>query len=234
MRHWQRMARGRHRRRRPIPGIAVLGALVLGALGSAGRSTAILSHGRSEPVGPAPVTAPASLPSPRPSAKPEPPPIAQPEAIQTGAVAQPKSGWAVQIPAIGVDAKVNDLGLNSDGTLQVPADFSVAGWYSLGPKPGDVGPAVIVGHVDSRNGPAVFYRLSDLAAGENVVVWVAKKKVTFVVDSVHEYPKTAFPTSKVYGPTHGPVLRLITGGGAFNRATGHYDDNIVVSASLAH
>src|SRR5689334_13554351 len=147
------MARGKHARRERIPRVVVLAAVVLGILGSwAGAPGAMSGSGRRAVSGGL-VTASGGGDSsgrsthrgPSPShTKIHPPPIAQPEAIQTGAVSPPKSGWAVQIPSIGVDAKVIDLGLNPDGTLEVPADFSVAGWYSLGPKPGQVGPSVIV------------------------------------------------------------------------------------------
>jgi len=136
----------------------------------------------------------------------------------------------VDIPSIQVDTSVINLGLNHDGTLEVPQDYTVAGWYSLGPKPGQIGPAVIVGHVDSRNGPAVFYRLRELQPGMTVTVWRGGKSHTFVVTQVGEYPKDAFPTEKVYGAVDVPALRLITCGGAFNYSTGHYTDNIVVYA----
>jgi hypothetical protein len=141
--------------------------------------------------------------------------------------------FRVVIPTIGVDAPVIDLGLNPDGTLQVPSNFSVAGWYAGGPEPGDVGPAVIVGHVDSRNGPAVFFAVRSLSAGDSIDVFQGGRKMRFVVLSVQEYAKDAFPTTKVYGRVDYPALRLITCGGLFNTSTGHYTDNIVVYGKLA-
>jgi len=123
------------------------------------------------------------------------------------------------------------LGLSLDGTLEVPTDFSIAGWYAMGPKPGERGPAVIVGHLDSKAGPGVFYRLGELAPGD--LIWVAspnRAAIGFRVYAVREYPKAAFPTSLVYGQTAKPELRLITCGGAFDDATGHYLDNTVVFA----
>jgi sortase (surface protein transpeptidase) len=139
----------------------------------------------------------------------------------------------VSIPAVGVAARLVRLGLNSDGTLEVPSDYAVAGWYRLGPKPGQIGAAIIVGHVDSTAGPAVFYRLGEVVPGD--VVRVAspnRPPLRFRVYAVREYPKAAFPTRQVYGQTTTPELRLITCGGLFDPATGHYRDNVVVFARL--
>lgn len=135
----------------------------------------------------------------------------------------------IVIDEIGVDATVISLGLTRDGRLEVPTNFAQAGWWSGGPKPGDVGPAVIVGHVDSVAGPAVFYRLRQLGIGDRVTVFrIGESPVTFQVIDTAEYPKTAFPTDLVYGDIPYPGLRLITCGGAFNHATGHYVDNVIV------
>jgi sortase (surface protein transpeptidase) len=123
------------------------------------------------------------------------------------------------------------LALNPDGSLQVPTDFSEAGWYDLGPRPGQPGPAVIAGHVDSTDGPAIFYRLGELAPGSLVRIALADgTEVRFRVYAVREYPKTAFPTSLVYRGIPAPELRLVTCGGPFDAATGHYVDNVVVFA----
>jgi sortase (surface protein transpeptidase) len=135
------------------------------------------------------------------------------------------------IPAIDVRTRLVRLGLNPDGSLEVPADFSVAGWYELGPRPGEQGAAVVVGHVDSKQGPAVFYRLGGLAPGALVSVgWANGSEVSFHVYAVREYAKAAFPASLVYGKTPAPELRLVTCGGPFDRQTGHYVDNLVVFA----
>jgi sortase (surface protein transpeptidase) len=140
----------------------------------------------------------------------------------------------IQIPAIGVSAAVIRLGLNRDGSMQVPADFGVTGWFTGGPAPGQTGPAVIAGHIDSRTGPAVFYRLRELRAGDRVEVARADgSTVRFAVDSVVQYPKQAFPTEAVFGPAPEPLLRLITCGGSFDRSRGSYRDNVVVTARLA-
>jgi sortase (surface protein transpeptidase) len=138
----------------------------------------------------------------------------------------------VAIPAIGVSAPVIPLGLNRDGTLATPTDFSQTGWYTAGPEPGERGAAVIVGHVDSKTGPAVFYRLAQLRRRD--VIHVARTDgttVSFRVDKVEQWPKAQFPTRRVYGRTRRVALRLVTCSGDFNRATGHYLDNTIVFAS---
>jgi hypothetical protein len=111
------------------------------------------------------------------------------------------------------------------------APFSVARWYSLGPSPGEPGAAIIAGHVDSKQGPAVFYRLVELAPGSVVRIALADRtEAVFRVYAVREFAKAAFPTSLVYGPTPQAELRMVTCGGAFDRQTGHYVDNVVVFA----
>ena len=140
---------------------------------------------------------------------------------------------AVHVPAIGVDAPLDPLGRNPDGTIQLPA-WGRAGWWAGGPKPGQPGPAVILGHVDSPDGPAVFRRLGELGAGDEVAVTLADgSTVRFAVERVERHPKTAFPTEAVYGPSLEAGLRLVTCGGEFDRATGHYVDNVVVFAAPA-
>jgi hypothetical protein len=143
-------------------------------------------------------------------------------------VAQPVE---LSIPAIGVRSTLFRLALQPDGSLQVPSDASVAGWYALGPRPGDPGASVIAGHVDSTLGSAVFYRLGELAPGNLVHVALADgSDMRFRVYAVREFAKSAFPTSLVYGPTKDPELRLITCGGTFDDQIGHYLDNVVVFA----
>jgi Sortase domain len=140
----------------------------------------------------------------------------------------------IVIPAIGVRAPVIPLHLKRDRTLQVPAVWSQAGWFVGGPEPGEEGPAVIVGHVDSKSGPAVFYRLRALRRGDVIkVVLKNKHTVRFTVQSMRRVPKRHFPTKLVYGRTKTPTLRLITCDGWFNSSTGHYVDNFVVFASLS-
>jgi LPXTG-site transpeptidase (sortase) family protein len=142
----------------------------------------------------------------------------------------------LRIPAIGVNAPVTELGLNANGTVQVPPlqDHNLAGWYKYGPTPGQRGPSVILGHVDSVTGISVFFRLKDLRKGDKIYVTLADGKTAeFVVDGLQKVAKTAFPTKAVYGKISYPGLRLITCGGAFDPATGHYQDNIIVYAHLA-
>jgi sortase (surface protein transpeptidase) len=137
------------------------------------------------------------------------------------------------IPAIGVDVRgIIDLKLQKNGELQVPKDFDDVGWFTGGPAPGQFGPAVLAGHVDSKSGPAVFWKLGEVKRGDRVQVGRADgRTATFVVDAVERYAKNAFPTTKVYGnTTNRSELRLITCGGTFDRKTGHYRDNVVVYA----
>jgi hypothetical protein len=137
----------------------------------------------------------------------------------------------VVIPAIGVDSPLDPIGVDGSGALVPPADFDVAGWFAAGPAPGETGPAVLAGHVDDRTGPAVFFRLEELGVGDRVLITRADgSTVAFTVTRVAQYPKTAFATDEVYGPTAGPELRLITCGGTFDHSRRSYTDNIVVFA----
>ncbi|MEX2625662.1 MAG: class F sortase [Ilumatobacteraceae bacterium] len=137
----------------------------------------------------------------------------------------------IVIPAIGVDANVIDLGLQSDGTMEVPEDFAETGWFDRGPRPGRVGPAVIAGHVDSRRGPAVFFRLGELAPGDEIEVHGEDGEiVVFTVRELEQHPKDDFPTDAVYRGTPGPELRLITCSGEFDGEAGSYRDNTIVFA----
>jgi sortase (surface protein transpeptidase) len=116
--------------------------------------------------------------------------------------------------------------------MEVPGDYQVAGWFTGAPQPGQLGPAVIAGHVDSRTGPAVFYRLRDLRPGNEIrVVRADHRVVRFKVDSVASYPKRSLPTDAVYGATTTPALRLITCAGTFDQSSRSYRDNLVVSAT---
>jgi sortase (surface protein transpeptidase) len=157
--------------------------------------------------------------------------VAPPQSAAPRPVAAPVS---LTIPLIGVTTKLTRLGLASDGSLQVPPTTSVAGWYTGSPRPGATGSAIIVGHIDSVSGPGVFFRLSELRKGDQVYVRRADGTlVKFLVISVQQYLKDQFPTQAVYGPTPDAELRLITCGGAFDSATGHYLSNIVVYATEA-
>jgi hypothetical protein len=184
------------------------------------------------------------LTTPRPAVVSAPaatPPLAVAATLAATATAAPRSRPRVRRPApparieiaaIGVDAPIIRLGLNRDGSLAVPADFGGTGWWTGGPRPGERGPTVIAGHLDSRTGPAVFFRLGELRAGDPIaIVRRDGSRVRFRVQRVARYRKAAFPTARVYGPTRGPALRLITCGGDFDRSSGHYVDNTVVYAA---
>jgi sortase (surface protein transpeptidase) len=155
--------------------------------------------------------------------------VAPPQSADPRPVPRPVS---LTIPLIGVSTRLVTLGLTASGELQVPSSTSVAGWYTGSPKPGAIGSAIIVGHIDSLTGPGVFYRLPELRPGDKVYVKRADGTlVEFRVTLVQTYLKDRFPTQAVYGPTPDPELRLITCGGAFDDATGHYLSNIVVYAT---
>jgi sortase (surface protein transpeptidase) len=139
------------------------------------------------------------------------------------------------IPALEIDTAVERLGLNSNNTIEVPSDPNQVGWYTNGPAPGEQGPAVILGHLDSVTGPAIFYRLSTLRPGSQVLVTRQDgSSAKFVVQRVASFPVDSFPTDQVYGLTTDPELRLITCGGQYSFAQRRYLQNTVVFAVLAN
>ena len=150
--------------------------------------------------------------------------------LEVGMAAAPGGPTRVQIPSIKVDSLLEPLHRDANGVLQAPVAFLRAGWYAEGVVPGDPGPAVIAGHVDSLDGPAVFAKLHELRAGDEVFVLRGTESVRFQVTATGRYPKNRFPTDEVYGPTPGAELRLITCGGVFDEANRSYRDNIVVYA----
>jgi hypothetical protein len=164
------------------------------------------------------------------------PAAARPAAAAPETVPQPVT---LEIPSIGVRTALDPVGRDAAGSIDVPPAGVEGGrrayWYRDLVRPGAVGPAVIVGHVDSRvGGPAVFYRLGELARGDVVTVRRADgSAVRFVVQGIGRYLKSAFPGDQVYAPTTGPTLRLITCGGAFDRSRATYLDNLVVFATAA-
>jgi len=143
---------------------------------------------------------------------------------------------SVDIPAIGVTSKLLHLGDAPDGTMAVPdldTSASEAAWYKYSATPGQIGPSVIEGHVDSYHGPAVFFRLGALRPGDTVDVRLADGTTAiFRVTGVRQYLKSNYPAKDIYGKTNYAALRLITCGGAFDYATGHYLSSIIVYASL--
>jgi sortase (surface protein transpeptidase) len=139
----------------------------------------------------------------------------------------------ISIPSIGVNAPIVPLGLNRDQTMQVPRNRSDAGWFRPGPEPGEIGPAVIVGHLATVSGPGVFAQLSRLKRGGLIHVGLrGGSSVTFVARSMIRVAKSRFPTRRVYARTALPTLRLITCSGRFDPVTGHHTDNFIVFASL--
>lgn len=189
--------------------VAALGAAVLLAAGSANPAARTIPG--------VPVAAPGidlSIPATTPAA---PLPRASPVALR--------------IPAIGVSTGLVELGVDASGALKAPDGPDVAGWFAAGPVPGDLGPAVLAGHIDSKAGPAVFFLLEKLRANDEIQVDRSDgRTVVFRVTTVRTFPKSAFPTEEVYGPTPLPELRLVTCGGPFDRAGGRYLDNVIVHA----
>lgn len=251
-----------HRRVLPpvAPAVVMLAAAVLALAGCGFFSGAETVADADLPTLPEPVETPTPEPEPKPEPEPEPEPPPPPPPPEEPAPSLPRegpeantpgrataseyaeararqgeqaiSGGRLDIPAIGVSTSLTSLGLNADRSMEVPSSFSQAGWYRYSPLPGDPGPAAIAGHVDSRSGPAVFYRLKELSPGDMINVrYRDGRTVTFAVDRVEQYPKDAFPHDRVYGDTAGPELRLITCGGEFDRSQNSHRDNIVVYAS---
>ena len=169
----------------------------------------------------------------------------QPPASAAGATGAAASDLSVQrslpvsidIPAIGVTSKLQHLGRNSDGTIRVPSLTATPGqaaWYKYSATPGQVGVSVIEGHVDTRTGPGVFFRLGGLRPGDKVDVRLADGTVAvFRITGVRRYLKSKFPAKAIYAATRYAALRLITCGGDFDSATGHYLSSTVVFAALS-
>ncbi|MEJ7650172.1 MAG: class F sortase [Nakamurella sp.] len=160
-----------------------------------------------------------------------------PGAATSGPILPKSAPTTLTIPAIGVtDSPVLDMSLNADGSIEVPPldDTKSSGWYNGSPTPGEIGPSVLLGHVDSAaNGPSVFYKLGNLKPGDEIQVGRADGSVAvFKVDGVREYAKDNFPTQTIYGNLNHAGLRLITCGGTFNPTVGHYESNIIAFATL--
>jgi hypothetical protein len=217
------MTRGAKVRR----GVVVLSVVVAGAAGcAAGRSAERVS--RAAPPASRSAVAGATTPT---AAGPTGPTEVINFPVGSWRRLPPSPPARLEIPAIGVSTPLVRLGLLADGTMEVPRDYGVAGWFTGGPMPGQLGPAVVAGHVDSRTGPAVFYRLRDLRPGDQLrVVRADGRVVRFEVESLARYPKREFPDDEVFGATTTPALRLITCAGDFDRSQRSYRDNLVVSA----
>jgi hypothetical protein len=158
-------------------------------------------------------------------------PVSRTVTLSAAAAAPVPAPVRLQVPSVGLDTRLTEIDLDAAGALVPPSDDTVAGWYRSGPSPGEVGPSVLTGHVDSVAGPAVFFRLRAIAVGDPVsVTRTDGTTVRFTVTRVARFPKDAFPTTEVYAPTARPELRLITCGGAFDRTARSYLDNVVVYA----
>ncbi len=203
------------------------------------ETAAPIDDERGEPYRPS--TAPESppdaagvAPSPAPD---QAPPVERTPTDAVG-VLEPSEPVSISIPGIGVDNAIMELGLEDDGTMEVPphAPFSEsqAGWYRHSPTPGQFGPSVVVGHVDSeQDGPSVFFELDTLAPGDQISIPRADGvTAVFAVDRTEQYQKDAFPTLEVFGDIDHAGLRLITCGGVFDNDEREYEDNIVVYAHL--
>lgn len=192
--------------------------------------------------GPAPVAAPTRVDGPAATPPPvhveAPPPPAPARIRHRNAVAPTPTGTTkpaaprkVRVPALGIDADVLDVGLDAEGRLEVPPAATTVGWWSGGPGPSEEGPTVLVGHVDWRGELGVFHDLSRLEADAVIEIVDEEGRTSrFAVDGIEQHAKSAFPTEAVYGKTSGPSLRLVTCAGPFDRAAGHYTDNLIVFA----
>jgi sortase (surface protein transpeptidase) len=166
-------------------------------------------------------------PSPKPTPKPAPPP--QPAITPT--VAPPVR---IQIPAISLNSPLMELAVNSTDQPSAPPSYWEPGWYPASPAPGEVGPAIIAGHLDTYTGPAIFWRLSQVQVGDSILISRADgTTITFIVYKVQAVSQQDFPSQEVYGPTPFPELRLLTCAGTWNSAIGKYSQNLVVFARLS-
>lgn len=156
-------------------------------------------------------------------------------ALEPASEPGPAVPLVIRVPRLGIVSDLVPLGTDADGVLQPPGSADVAGWHAGGTVPGEVGPAVIAGHVDSRSGPGVFFRLADLEPGDEIQVVRSDTAMplTFEVLSTETVGKGEFPTGRVYGPTPIAELHLVTCGGDFDQRSRHYRDNVIVRAALA-
>jgi len=204
--------------RRPAAAAALVCGILLAGAGVTGLAVASQTGRPAVPVG-SPTLLPVPVGRQAPAPQPSPQQVAEPVSLI--------------IPSIGVRTGLIHLGITPSGALQVPPTPAVAGWFTGSARPGAVGASVIAGHIDSVSGPGVFFRLRLLHRGSRVYVRRADGSLAvFAVTSVRSYLKTSFPTQAVYGPVPYAELRLITCGGTFDYATGHYLSNVIAYASL--
>ncbi len=215
-RYYLRAWRAAHAQEAPLRRnvAAALALLVIGC------STVVMSLVQLSALQPTTPKATAVMPAPQP--------------IVTAPVGMKRSPPThLAIPDIAVDTDLIQLGRNDDGSLQTPSSYELAGWYAYSPTPGEIGPSVLVGHVDNYQGAAVFFRLKELQPGQKISVTREDGSVaSFLVMKVEQFDQDHFPTEAVYGNTDDAQLRLITCGGPFNHLSGEYTQNTVVFAVL--
>ncbi|MEU7986149.1 class F sortase [Streptosporangium canum] len=161
-----------------------------------------------------------------------PPPLPN---IPAAPAMQPSTPVRVVIPRLGVNAPIRSVGLDKQGAIEVPpvTNPNLVGWYRSGPTAGEAGPAIMLGHKDTKSGSAVFSRLDEIRNGD--VIEVHRKDgivAVFTVGGLEQAEKAVFPTQRVYGESPNPQLHLITCGGIYDRATGHYTDNVIAYATM--
>ncbi|MEC3954633.1 class F sortase [Nocardia sp. CDC153] len=153
--------------------------------------------------------------------------------VKTAASISRSTPTSFAIPSINTSGSLIAVGLNADGSVQVPADYKQAGWYQQGPAPGEQGSAVILGHVDSYKGEGIFFSLKKTKPGDMIDVTRADGKVAhFKVTDVRMYLKSQFPDQLVFGPRGGATLQVVTCGGNFDQSAKSYESNVVVFSSL--
>jgi sortase (surface protein transpeptidase) len=197
--------------------------VVLAAIGGTTITRAVLDRPHQPPLSArAADTPPADAPAPTGS-----------DTLTTGPLMTSSPPARVTIAALKVAVPVIGLGQLADGSMQVPGDAKTVGWYTKAPTPGALGPAVLAGHVDYKKQPGTFAHLADLKRGDAITINRRDGSMAeFAVTQVDRYPKNKFPSAAVYGPINHAGLRLITCGGDFDAGSGHYEDNIVVYATL--
>ncbi|MFG3555725.1 class F sortase [Micromonospora sp. NPDC047557] len=213
------------RRRGRFALLAVAGILTVTAAVSIGF--AVADRAGEPPRPDASAAAPAATASPAGATK--------PGELTSGPLMASSPPTRVSIPSLKATAAIVALGLRADGAMEVPDSATDVGWFTKAPTPGALGPAVLAGHVNWKGRRGTFFDLGKLSVGAGITVNRQDGSTAmFTVSKVEQYPKDDFPTDEVYGATDHSALRLITCGGEFDDATGHYRDNVIVYARLAH
>ncbi|MDT5028050.1 MAG: hypothetical protein QOE61_4476 [Micromonosporaceae bacterium] len=224
-------ASGRHRSPWRAAGVLLVALLAVGGVGMI-VATMTTTKAQIRPPRPAPAAAPVW---PRPAAPPADGQTSVRPRQPIPVTMKRSNPLEISIPRINVNAEIMNLGTNEKGEVQTPPldRAELAGWYEAGPSPGERGNAVVIGHVDSKSGPAVFFHIGALVQGDVIEVRRTDESIAkFEVYGVAAYPKTDFPTELVYGDSPQADLRLVTCGGDFDKKASSYKENIVVFAKL--